>query len=443
MKGIKLKAVHVGRKGALLGAAIGVVGLSLLGGVANAAPVGSNPGALQFTPASGPLSTVPTWSTTTACPAGFNFATLQFVAADSTPAAPDISTIGAQTLSGTAPVTNGQLVAGTTVAALESLGGYATGQTAEAVVLCSSGQGGTGSTTFNQDEFITFNATTYSTSATPPAGPVTPTVVLTAQPNPAQVGTTVTLTATVTNGSSPVTSGSVQFQSNGTAIGSPVTVSASGVASTTTTFASAGNLSLTAAYQTANSSQFTNATSNTVTENVTTSNPLAVGELITVTVAPAGTFTFTGTPNATVPLSVTGSTATGTLVPVTVTDSRTGLAPQPTPPSLVNGFNGFPGWSVVGQTTDFTAPNSHPAGLISGNQLGWTPTSTASGDFTLGSAVTSGLGSSQTLASAATGHGNGTFTLGANLSLNIPAGSVAGAYTSTLTLTANPTANFS
>ncbi len=260
--------------------------------------------------------------------------------------------------------------------------------------------------------FINFGATSYTTTATGPAGPVTPSVVLTAQPNPVQVGYNVTLTATVTSSATPVTAGAVQFESNGTAIGSPVTLSSSGVATTTTTFTSAGSPALTAVFQTSDSTHFNNATSNTVTETVSATNPNSIGELITVTVAPSGTFTFTGTTNATAALTQSGLTATGTMVPVTVTDTRTGLAPNPSVPSLVSGFNGYPGWSVVGQATDFTDPTSHPAGDIPVANFNWTPTTPASGDFTLGSASTVGLGTAQTLASAATGHGDGTFTLG-------------------------------
>ena len=97
----------------------------------------------------------------------------------------------------------------------------------------------------------------------------------------------------------------------------------------------------------------------------------------------------------------------------------------------------------MGQATDFTAPNSHPAGTIPVANLNWTPSTPSQGDFVLGTASTTGLGTAQTLASAASGHGNGASTLSANLTLTIPSTAPAGAYTSTLTLTANPTANFS
>jgi hypothetical protein len=443
MKGIKLKAVHMGRKGALLGASVAVVGLSLLGGAVAHAAVGSNPGQLSLGPATGPLTSSPTWSTSAACPAGFSFGTLQMEYSDSTAGNPDYNTIGAQTLGATAPISGATLVSGDSIGTLESQAGWTTGQTAELAVLCSSGQGGTGTTTYDQSIFITFGATTYSTSATGPAGPATPVVVLTATPNPVQVGANVTLTAIVTSGASPVTAGSVQFESGGTAIGTPVALNSSGVATTTTTFTSAATDSLTAAFQTSDATDFNDATSNTVSETVSATNPNSVGELITVSVAPSGSFTFTGTTNATAALTESGLTATGTLVPVIVTDTRNGLAANASIPSLVNGYSGYPGWSVVGQATDFTAPLSHPAGDIPVAGFNWTPTTPSSGDFTLGGATTTGLGTAQTLASALAGHGDGAFTLGAILNLAIPASAPAGAYSSTLTLTANPTANFS
>jgi hypothetical protein len=302
---------------------------------------------------------------------------------------------------------------------------------------------------FVMNEFLTFNAdgTTFSTSATPPAGPVTPVVAVSASPSTAQVGTSVTLTATVTSGSSPVPSGTVQFSANGSAIGTPVTVNASGVASTSTSFTAAGTQSITAAYTATDTAHFGNATSTTpFTLTITTSNPLSVNEIITVTVPPQGTFTFgtaDGASNPTVPLTVSGTTAltgTGTIDAVKVTDSRTGLAPNPAVPSLVNGFSGFPGWNVVGQATSFSNPTSNPVGTIPATALTWTPAA-AQGDYVPG--ATGAFGATQVLGSAATGHGQGTSTLGAGLSLAIPTTAPAGAYTSTLTLTANPTANFS
>lgn len=443
MKRIKLKAVLASRKAVLLGAAVAVVGLSLLGGTAAHAAVGTQPGHLTFSPATGTSTTVPTWNTDEACPAGLPFASLDLVYSDSTTAAPDINGIGATSVGATGPISGALLLNNTPLAsflskALPAFGGYKAGQTAEAVVLCSSGTGGTGTTQYFQDEFITLTAAGgYTTSSTPPAGPVTPNVVLSVSPNPAQVNTQVTLSATVTavvppaTTAAPVTTGTVQFESGTTAsptlIGTPVTVNASGVASTTTTFTTASTgLPIFAVYTSANTATIANANSNTVSEVLTTAAPNT--ELITVTVGATGAFTLTVPTGATDALTVAGSTATGTIAPVTVTDTR----------------NTFPGWSVTGQATAFTGPTTPVVGTIPAANLNWTPTTTTPGDFTLGSPSTTGLGTAQTLASAAAGHGNtGTttgFSLGAGLSLAIPASAPAGAYQSTLTLTGNPTA---
>jgi len=443
MKGIKLKAVLAGRKFALLGAAVTVAGMSLLAGGTAYAALGTSTGTLTFSAMSGQLTNSPTWSQTAACPSSANAsAKLLIVLSDGV-----TEQSWSKVINGAASALTGQALnpAGETIGSLEGIAGYAAGNTAELVVNCYSGASGTGTIVPFNDAFITFNAdnATYTISDTAPAGPVTPTVTLSAQPNPVQVGSNVTLTATVMAGNSPVTAGTVQFENNGTAIGSPVTPNASGVATTTTSFTSAGSLPLTAVFTTSNATLFNNATSNTVTETVSATNPNSASELITVSVAPSGSFTFTGTTNATAALTQSGTSATGSMVPVSVTDTRTGLAPNPSVPSLVSGYNGFPGWSVVGQATDFTAPLSHPAGDIPVANFNWTPSTTTPGDFTLGGATSGGLGTAQSLAAAAAGHGNGSFTFGASLTLVIPATAPAGAYSSTLTLTANPTANFS
>jgi hypothetical protein len=122
-------------------------------------------------------------------------------------------------------------------------------------------------------------------------------------------------------------------------------------------------------------------------------------------------------------------TTTGTLKPVTVTDTRAGN----------------PGWTVSGQVNDFSDGQSH---AISGENLGWTPTvvdNSTVQTVTLGASVsaangvapgdngTAGLKQSRTLA---TGTGLGTTHLSASLVLNVPTTTVAGTYTATLTLTA-------
>jgi Bacterial Ig-like domain (group 3) len=453
MKGtpiIKLKSLSVGRKALLAGVATATVGLAMLGGTAAyaAAPLGNSAGNVAITATSGGTA-LTTGSTTTAglwyktltgCPAGSQGSgALTAVNSDGVN-----TTLISPVTNGTASPWVGQL--NSTFKQIQTLTGVGAGQTDELVVDCNSQQSLLGNDVFAQDIWVTYSAdgSTFTISNTPPSGPANTTVVVTATPNPAQIGSTVTLNATVTaNTGSATPAGTVQFQVGGTAVGGAVTLSSAGTASTTTTFTAAGPQSVTAVYTPATGTNFAGSTSAAFTENVTTANPNSTGELITVSVAPSGSFTFSGTTNATAALTESGLTATGTMVPVSVTDTRTGLAPNASVPSLVNGYNGYPGWSVVGQATDFTAPNSHPAGLISASNFNWTPTTPATGDFTLGSASTTGLGTAQTLASAAAGHGNGAFSFGAGLSLTVPASAPAGAYSSTLTLTANPTANFS
>jgi len=442
MKGIKFKPLQAGRKALILGAAtVAVAGLSLLGSTAAHAAVGTGLGQLSISPNTGPLTTGNiTWSTTTACPTGENFAILQLVAADNTPAAPDLQTISAATQNGTAPITNAGLVAGTTMSSLESLGGFTAGGVMELVVKCSTQAGGVGTSTFNMDTFIQFNTdgTTYTETNTV-TGPASTSISVSASPNPVQVGNTVTLTATVTaSAGTPV--GTVQFGVGGTTpsnIGSPVAVNGSGVATTTTTFTAAGSVALVASFTPTNSNAFSPSTTATpFTETVSATNPNVVPEIITVTVPFQGSFSFgtsDGVAQPTVPLTVNLSssplTAAGNIDAVKVVDTRTGTA----------SFSGFPGWSVVGQATDFSNPTSNPVGTIPATQLSWTPAA-ANGDYVPGGAAT-GLNTAKVLGSAAEGHGQGTSILGAGLSLTIPATAPAGAYTSTLTLTANPNAN--
>ncbi len=126
------------------------------------------------------------------------------------------------------------------------------------------------------------------------------------------------------------------------------------------------------------------------------------------------------------PLELTGNasafTATGDLRPVRVIDTRSAA----------------PGWSVAGQSSDFT---DGAAGTISSSGLGWAPIVTDQAPnqgAVAGSGVApgDGLGTSRTLASAPSGSGRGTATLGAGLDLEAPTETEPGTYTALLTLTA-------
>ena len=153
----------------------------------------------------------------------------------------------------------------------------------------------------------------------------------TALPNPAVINQTVTLTATLTPGTSTSTpTGTVQFYSNGVAIGSPATLTAN-VASTTYSFATAGTYAITATYSgdtnfapsTASAvSLVINTPSFTVTP-ATTSYNLISGATTgnTDTIAVTSTGSFAGLVNLTCVATSASGTAAGTctLTPPAVT----------------------------------------------------------------------------------------------------------------------------
>ena len=216
----------------------------------------------------------------------------------------------------------------------------------------------------------------------------------------------------------------VQFEDNGTNIGSPVAVNASGVATTTTSFAATGQMALFAQFTPTSGSYLFS--QGTYTETIYPAGTTAAGsEPVTTTVPLSGAFTLTVTPG-TVNLMVSGTTATGVLQDVTVTDSR----------------NNYPGWSVSGQDSNFAGSGTAAGSTISGNQLGWVPTAVGSlvDGATLGGTVapvSPGLSTAAaTLASAAANCGFGTNVMSANLTLDIPALQTAGPYASTMTITA-------
>jgi hypothetical protein len=146
-------------------------------------------------------------------------------------------------------------------------------------------------------------------------------------------------------------------------------------------------------------------------------------ESVTVTIPQGsgggpGEFTLTvpATPD-TLTVSPDKTSASGALAPVAVSDTR----------------DGSTGWTVSGQSSDFTG-----AGTIPGNALGWTPALSAStGPVTQGPAVTpNGPGLGTTAATLGSATGASTATLGADLNLAIPDGQAPGTYTATITITA-------
>ncbi|HUN34051.1 MAG TPA: Ig-like domain-containing protein [Trebonia sp.] len=420
MHGInRLKAIRagqVGRKVLFVGSASAVVGLSLLASGTADAAVGTQSG-LTLTPASGATSTNPTYNSP-ACPAGFQgSAVINVVNADGSVAS------FSQANNAVASPFSGNLFG--SLAQLQSFSNIANGGTQELVVFCYSQASEEGTSEPVFDDWLTYSSdgSSYTTSATAPSIP-TSTTTLTVSPGQAQTGQNVTFTANVTDsdGSSP--SGTVSFETepDGTVIGSPVTVT-NGTATLSEPFSTTGTFQVEAVFSPSNVGVLQGSSSSVQDVVVTPAGGYV--EPLAVTVPASGSFNITvGT--ATVNLAVSGSTATGALNPITVTDSR----------------NTYPGWSVSGQTSDFTETSTTPTGDIPGDDLGWAPTDTALADnAALGSAVTAGskpgLGdTAETLASAAAGDGFGTTTLGANLTLDIPASAPAAAYTGALTVTA-------
>ena len=243
----------------------------------------------------------------------------------------------------------------------------------------------------------------------------------------------VTLTATVAPAGA---AGKVQFLDGATAIGSPVAVDASGVASLTVSNLTVGTHNLTAAFAPTSTAAFNASTSVAVPIAITTPTVSPATETITTTVVPGALTISVPDGQVTLPsptLNTAGDlfTTSGALKPVTVTDNRAGN----------------PGWTVNGQVSDFSDGAAH---AINGENLGWQPNvvdHAAGQTITLGSIVapgnaaagdngTAGLKSQHALAIAAPGAGLGTAHLAAGLNLNVPTSTVAGTYSATLTLTA-------
>ena len=420
MKGIPIfRLKRLKRTAILLGAGTLVAGAALLGAAQANAAVGTQPGALQITPTSGPTTTAMNYSTTTACPAGNQGSAVVRIVDPGTGATANASTVN----NSVATPFSGAMNA--TFAQLAGVFADIVGNTSEMAVFCFPSPSAVGTPIAVQDTFVTIDAAgaNYSISSSGPAQGTTTT--LTASPNPATVGQTVTLRATVAPSNA---TGSVQFSVGGTAIGTPVTVSG-GVATTTTTFAAAGTEALAAAYTA--TGNFTGS-SGTLSLPVQAAPPNSGTIPLAVTVAATGTFTLTVDTTNTVTLAVSGSNATAATTPIVVSDTR----------------NTFPGWSVSGQDSNWTGSGTAAGATISGNALGWAPTSSTTPltqGVTLGPVVPPngpGLGTAAAvLASvhAGTGNGFGTTTLGANLTLAIPSGQAAGPYNSGLTITAAST----
>lgn len=144
-----------GRSMGRLAAGAIVLGGLLLG--VRAAPaaqagLGTQPGAVTLNPANGVTGGKPTWSTSTACPAGFRgSAVFREVHADGA----TTNSISKATNTVTAPF-GGTLQA--PIAAIQAAGGIRDGGTQELVIICFSGPSLTGTSHPEMSTFITYSA---------------------------------------------------------------------------------------------------------------------------------------------------------------------------------------------------------------------------------------------------------------------------------------------
>ena len=234
--------------------------------------------------------------------------------------------------------------------------------------------GGTTSTYDSAD--ISVNASTGAWSLVYSPQATTATTLAPPTPSsPQSSGTSVTLNATVADASAP---GTVQFESGGIAVGSPVTV-VNGAAQLVTTALPVGNDSLTAVYTPTTGAAFSGSTSNTVTYDV----------VDTVPGAPTGVSAAAGPGQATVsftaPASNGGSaingytvTATDSTTPANGGQTGTGTTSPITVTGLTNGDN---------YTFTVTATNGVGTGAASGASNAVTPEATGCNPPTITSAA--------------------------------------------------------
>lgn len=419
MKGIPIiRLKRLKRTAVIVGAGTLIAGASVLGMTQAHAAVGSQPGALSLTPSNGDTTTQNIgYATTTACPAGFQGSGLLRLLDPVTGNPTNLAVVNNSVAAPFSGVWN------TDFSILEQIFPGIIGTTSEIAVDCFSGPSATGTGEYTQSTFVTVSADGSTWQETSNSGPVTTSTTLSVSPSAAQVGQTVTLTATVSPSNA---AGTVQFEVGGTAIGSPATVT-NGVATTTTSFAAAGTESLSAVFTPTDSTAFTSSTG-TASLTVSTTPPNSGTIPLSVSVPASGAFTLNVDTTDTVNLVVSGSTGTASTTPVVVTDTR----------------NTYPGWSVSGQANDFSGSGSAAGATIPCGQLGWMPTNTGTlpQGVTLGGTVnpvTPGLcPTPAVLASAHAGLGNGvgTTTLGADLTLAIPTAQAAGPYSGGLVITA-------
>lgn len=159
---------RLGRPALLAAAAVAVMLLGACssepGAGGNGNGASGNSAAVQLNPASGPISSTPTWSTNSACPTGYRGSAVFRIVQPNR-----LTSLSQATNSVTAPF-HGTLLA--SIATIQSYANIPKGGSAELVVMCYSGDSLTGNPHFEMTTYLTFSSDgqTYTTSATAPAG---------------------------------------------------------------------------------------------------------------------------------------------------------------------------------------------------------------------------------------------------------------------------------
>jgi hypothetical protein len=215
--GIRRAVLLLGVVGMITGAGLLTAGFAVAG-------VGSQPGDLTLSPASGPVTKVPTYQTTIGCPSGFQAsAQLSEFNTDGS-----YGSIIADGVASPTAAFSGALEF--PVGSALSLGtNVGNGQTSEWAMGCYSGAAESGSVEYVMSTFVTLSAdgTTYTSGSTPGAGPTTTT---TSTSTSASASATVSSSPTDSSSASPSDSSSASPSDSSSA--SPST-SASSTASAT------------------------------------------------------------------------------------------------------------------------------------------------------------------------------------------------------------------
>ena len=194
MKGIPIfRLKRLKRTAILLGAGTLVAGASLLGAAQANAAVGTQPGALQITPTSGPTTTAMNYSTTTACPAGNQGSAVVRIVDPGTGATANASTVN----NSVATPFSGAMNA--TFAQLAGVFADIVGNTSEMAVFCFPSPSAVGTPIAVQDTFVTIDAAGHhytisssggTTAAAPAGGDTIPIGVTVTSATPAATSAT-------------------------------------------------------------------------------------------------------------------------------------------------------------------------------------------------------------------------------------------------------------